>query len=262
MAMNKVLRLALFAAIPIAGLLASFSASADAISLAVANSTCTAMKRLGALYERQSGHRLDFQCKASGLLAKGLKGGAISADVYVSASGKWMDFLVDAGMVRAADVTSPWGNQLVVAAAKDSQIELGAWSDLATDKVKTVLIGDPSIAPFGRHAKQALDHTALWERVKAKVTTKKHITLLADTLAVADGQTVGILFSTNTTAKHRVLLEVDGAWHAPIRYYAAPLVRSANRPIVAGFLAFMQGVEAQEVFKAEGFRVYAPKGPD
>lgn len=241
-----------------AGIACNITAHAENITVAVANSTCTAMHKLGELFQQQSGHTISYQCKASGLLAKGLKGGAISADIYVSASKKWMDFMTEAGMVSAQNVVTPWGNELVVAAAKNSRIEISDWKELASPKVKTILIGDPGTAPFGRYAKQAMEHTGIWEQAKSKITTKKHITLVADTLAKADDSTVGILFSSNTTAKHRVLLRVDASWHSPIRYYAAPLKGSEGRASANDLLRFMQGKEAQAIFSAAGFKVYAP----
>jgi molybdate transport system substrate-binding protein len=258
MAMNKILRRVIPTALCLfAGMLASAYASADTINVAVANSTCNAMQQLGKLFEQRSGHRISYQCKASGLLAKGLKGGAISADIYVSASKEWMDFMIDAGMVKSEHVMSPWGNELVVAATQSSPLKINDWSELATPKVKTILIGDPGTAPFGRYAKQAMQHTAIWDQVKNKIVTKKHITLLADTLADADGTTVGILFRSNTTSHHRILFKIDENWHTPIRYYAAPLKRVAESAVISEFLHFIRSKEAQLIFEAEGFRVYA-----
>jgi molybdate transport system substrate-binding protein len=256
--MNKILRGAVPAALCVlAALFASACASADTISVAVANSTCSAMQKMGKLFEQRSGAHINYQCKSSGLLAKGLKGGAIGADIYVSASKEWMDFMVSAGLVGSEQVISPWGNELVVATAKDSPLALSAWAELATPRVTTILIGDPSTAPFGRYAKEAMQHTGIWEAAKSKIITKKHITLLADTLAIADGSTVGVMFSSNTTPSHRILFKVDETWHTPIRYYAAPLKSAADRAIVAELLHFMQSKEAQAIFETKGFRLYA-----
>lgn len=241
----------------LAGMFTPAYASAETIHVAVANSTCSALQQLGKLFEQRSGHNISYQCKSSGLLAKGLKGGAISADIYISASKDWMDFMTDAGMIKAAHVMSPWGNELVVATAKGSPLALSGWAELATPKVKTILIGDPGLAPFGRYAKEAMQHTAIWEQTKSKVVTKKHITLLAEILAKADDATVGIMFRSNITPSHRVLFKVDETWHTPIRYYAAPLNSATQRAIVMEFLRFMQSKDAHMIFEAEGFRVYA-----
>ena len=120
------------------------------------------------------------------------------------------------------------------------------------------MIGDPGTAPFGRYAKEALQHSGVWEQVKRKITTKKHITLLADALGKADDATVGILFVSNLTPKHKQLYAVDETWHSTIRYYAAPLKAAANNTAVTEMLNFMQGSESQAIFRAAGFRVYTP----
>jgi molybdate transport system substrate-binding protein len=117
---------------------------------------------------------------------------------------------------------------------------------------------DPSTAPFGRYAKEALVASGLWDRVKHKIQTRKNIELLADSLALSSPSTVGILFKTNLTDRLRQLNTVDKTLHKPIRYYLAPLKASAGKADVAAFLEFMQGKAAKDVFQAEGFDVGAP----
>ena len=233
-------------------------ARAGELTLALANSTCDAMENVEALY--RTTHPVQFTniCKSSGLLAKGLNGGALSADIFVSADREWMDFATEHGLVAPARVSSPWGNTLVVAVPKNSPIQRFDWPDLASDKVTTILIGDPSNAPFGRHAKEALEASGLWDRVKDKIQTRKNIELLADSLATSSAGTVGILFKTNLTDKLRPLHNIKKNLHSPIRYYMAPLKASANHAEAAEFLKFMQSKAVRSLFEAEGFDVSAP----
>jgi molybdate transport system substrate-binding protein len=254
---NTLLRTAAMLFCLMAGLYTS-SVFAREITIAAANSTCGVLQQVGGLFAQRTGHSIQYLCKASGQLAKGLKGKAISADLFLSASKRWMDFMVESALVEPGQVVSPWGNELVVAAPRASPLEIEEWVELASPRVKTILIGDPGTAPFGRYAKQALQHTGIWEQVKSKITTKKHITLLADALAEADDATVGILFDSNVSSKHKRLCAVDEAWHAPIRYYAAPLTAAADNAAAIEMLRFMQGDEAQAIFRAAGFRIYAP----
>jgi molybdate transport system substrate-binding protein len=226
---------------------------AAALNLAVADSTCDAMKKVGELYNAKSPVQFNFICKSSGLLAKGMRGGALNADIFVSADREWMDFAIEHGLVAPEQVVSPWGNALVVASAKGSPLRFTDWQDLASDKIATILIGDPGTAPFGRYAKQALETSGVWERVKHKIETRKNISLLAESLEAANTATVGILFKTHLTGQLRAVHGVDKAWHPPIRYYLAPLKASAGQPEVARFLKFMQGRAAKAVFLAEGF---------
>ena len=233
-------------------------ARAGELTLALANSTCDAMEKVEALYRANRPVQFTNICKSSGLLAKGLNGGALSADIFISADREWMDLAVDKGLVAPARVSSPWGNSLVVAVPKSSPIQRFDWPDLASDKVTTILIGDPSNAPFGRHAKEALEASGLWDRVKDKIQTRKNIELLADSLATSSAGTVGILFKTNMTVQLRTLHTVKKSLHGPIRYHMAPLKASANHVEATEFLKFMQSKAARDLFEAEGFDVSAP----
>ena len=233
-------------------------ARAGELSLALANSTCDAMKKVEALYRTSRPVQFTYICKSSGLLAKGLLGAALNADVFVSADREWMDFAIEHGLVTADSVTSPWGNALVVATPKNSPIQHLDWQDLASDKVTVILIGDPSTAPFGRHAKEALEASGLWDRVKHKVQTRKNIELLAESLGTSSPSTVGILFKTNLTDQLRQLHTVKKDLHSPIHYYMAPLNASAGNAEVTAFLAFMRSKAVNDIFQAEGFDVSAP----
>jgi len=233
-------------------------ARAGELTLAVANSTCDAMNKVGDLYRANHPVQFSYLCKSSGLLAKGLRGGALKADLFVSADREWMDFAVENDLVAADRVFSPWGNALVVAIPKNSPIQRLDWQELASDKVTAILIGDPSTAPFGRHAKEALEATGLWDRVKHKVQTRKNIELLAESLGASGPSTVGILFKTNLTDQLRQLHTVKKDLHSPIRYYVAPLNAAAGNAEVTAFLAFMRSKAVKDIFQAEGFDVNAP----
>ena len=233
-------------------------AQAGELKLALANSTCAAMKKVGHLYRDNQTVKLTYICKSSGLLAKGLSGGALSADIFISANRKWMDFVVKNGLVALEQVSSPWGNALVVATPKSSSIQHLDWQDLASDKVTTILLGDPSTAPFGRHSKEALEASGMWGRVKGKIETRKNIELLADSLGTSNANTVGILFKTNLTNQLRQLLTVNTSLHKPIRYYMAPLKTAERNAEVTDFLDFMQSHAVNEIFEAEGYTVNAP----
>ena len=228
------------------------------MKLALANSTCDAMEKVIDLYRANNPVKFTLTCKSSGLLAKGLRGGALNADLFVSADREWMDFVVESGLVAADQVSSPWGNALVVAVPKNSPIYVLDWQDLSSDKITVILIGDPSTAPFGRYAKEALEASGLWDWVKHKIQTRKNIELLADSLGTSSASTVGILFKTNLTDQLRQLHSVQENLHSPIRYYMAPLKASAGNAEVTGFLKFMQSNAVKDIFKAEGYDVSAP----
>lgn len=236
-------------------LLVSGQSYAAEVIVAAANSTCEALQRAAVVYQRQYGISVNTICKSSGLLEKGIQGKAIRADVFISASKEWMDKAVAAQVVVAAAVRPLWGNSLVVVIPKAEPLELADWSELAADKVKVILIGDPGSAPFGRYAKQALESTGLWESVRPKIQTRKNITLLAEAVAAAEQGTVGIIFRTNVTGEMRVLQVVDEVRHEPVRYYASVVSGADNIEEANSFLRFLQQAEARKIFADVGFAV-------
>jgi molybdate transport system substrate-binding protein len=233
-------------------------ARAGELTLALANSTCDAMNKVEDLYRARHPVQFTNICKSSGLLAKGLLGAAVKADVFVSANREWMDFAIENGLVAKDNITSPWSNALVVATALNSPIKHLEWQELASDKVTLILIGDPSTTPFGRYTKDALESSGLWDRVKHKIQTQKHVQLVAATLATSGPGTVGILFKSNMTDQLRKLHAVDKKFHEPIRYFMAPLKASAGNHEITPFLEFMQSKAVRDIFQAEGFDVSAP----
>lgn len=228
----------------------------QSVKVAVANSLCGAMKEAANLYEKKHEATLRFICKSSGRLAKGLNGKAISADIYISASNKWMSYAVDKKLVDKKQVISPWGNKLAVAAPVDSDVELKDIYSLKSPTVKRILIGDPSTAPFGRHAKEVLKASGVWKDVRPKIQTRKHITLLANDLVAADRSTVGILFVSNLVNEHRHLLDVPSSLHSSIRYYVAPLQDASSNESVKQFLTFLQTNQVRGLLENNGFKVF------
>jgi molybdate transport system substrate-binding protein len=232
---------------------------AEQMTIATANSTCTIIKEVGALFEKQSSVSIDYICKSSGRLAKGIKGKVIKADFYISANKEWMTWMIENALVSEQAVKSLWGNSLVVAVPRQDPIIFNKWEDLTSFKVKTVMIGDPGTAPFGRYAKQSLTSTGLWDTVKQKIQTKKHITLLADSLAESEYGTAGILFKTNVNEQMRIVFHIDNSTHKPIRYYSAPL-KNADNPVNAiEFFKFLATDQVQEHFAKAGFQLFNSK---
>lgn len=237
--------------------LGAITAGAAELTLALANSTCNAMKQVGDLYRASTPIQINYLCKSSGLLAKGLQGNAITADIYVSADREWMDFAIEQGLVSPDKVSSPWGNTLVIAVPRESRLQVGNLRDLAAERVATILIGDPSTAPFGRYTKDALEAAGIWADVKKKIQTSKNTELLADSLARAGPGSAGILFRSNLTDQLKQVHAINGNLHKPIRYYLAPLNASAGKADVVNFLKFLQSRPAKDIFRAERFEVIA-----
>lgn len=205
------------------------SAAATEITLAAANSTCVTLKKAGEVFSRQQGVAIHYICKSSGALAKGLESGYITADYYISASQQWIDYLTAAGVIDTEAVSALWNNRIVAASAATSAIDLQNWEQLATDRISTVIVGDPSTTPLGRQFKNAMVARGLWSKIRAKIVTKRHMSLTKNALAAANETTVGIVFPTSLDSRLKRILDMPPEWHDPTSYYAGPLLGSRKR---------------------------------
>ena len=182
-------------------------------------------------------------------------GGAISPDYYISANQTWMKKVVKKGYVEQASVMTPWGNQLAVATSSNSDgLEVRSITDLRDDAVRMIMIGDPSTAPFGRYAKQALKSMKVWKDVRGKIVTRRHVSLLASDLGQESSGTVGILYATNIKRPLQKLFEISEEHHSPIRYYIAP-IKGTKQQLAAAFSQFVKSPEAITIAEENGFIV-------
>lgn len=237
-----------------------FPASALAgteLQLALADSTCKTMHAVGAAFTLRTGIALAYICKSSGLLVQGIRGGVIKADFFLSADKKWMDDMVAADLVDAKTINSLWANELIVATrASNSDLQITSLQELAGPKVTSVIIGDPSNAPFGRYTKQALDHLGIWTEVRNKIISRKNISLVIETIKTKEkANAVGIIFRTGLDKELRLLATIPREMSEPINYYSAPLKPSAAKKEISQLLTFLKSAEAADIFSAAGFVV-------
>ena len=225
------------------------------LHLALADSTCAPMKEAGLAFTRETGIDLQYSCKSSGLLARGIQAGIIQADFFISANANWMNSVVDNGLIDRQQVRPLLSNDLIIVTRADSAIKIQKLADLTLPEVTSIIIGEPSRAPFGRYAKQALQKSGLWDELKPKIISKKKISLAVADLAKAEEGTAAILYRTGLADFMRLQFTIPASASEPIEYYAAPLKTMANHKEKAMFLAFIAGDHFNKIFSAVGFSV-------
>jgi molybdate transport system substrate-binding protein len=237
------------------------SAQDRSITVFAAASMKSALDDVNAAYTKTTGIKVVSSYAASSALAKQIEEGA-PADVFVSADLKWMDYLTDKKSINAGTRVSLLGNKLVLIAPKDSKIgdvTLGEGVDLAK------LAGDSRIAtgevtsvPAGRYAKAAMEKLGMWAAAQPKLAMADNVR--AALLLVSRGEAaLGIVYATDAKADPSVRIVgtfPDGS-HPPVTY---PVAATATaKPDVAGYLAFLRGKVARDIFERYGFTMLAAK---
>jgi molybdate transport system substrate-binding protein len=243
--------------------LASPAAFAQDKTLTVfaAASMKNALDDVNAAYTKATGIRVVSSYAASSALAKQIEGGA-PADAFVSADLTWMDYLQDKRAIKIDTRVNLLGNKLVLIARKDSKIgdvTIAQGFDLAKlagdGRIAT---GDVKAVPVGLYAKAALEKLGSWTAAEPKFAMTDNVR--AALLLVSRGEaSLGIVYETD--AKVEPGVKIIGSFpegsHPPVTY---PVAATATaKPDAAGYLAFLRGKVARDIFERYGFTVLAAK---
>lgn len=231
------------------------AALAERVTVFAAASLHTALSEIGAGFEAASGHQLVVSLAGSSSMARQIQHGA-PADVFISASGDWMDVLEAGGLLARGTRIDLLQNELVLVAhgSGAEPVDLNPQLDLVR------LLGRGRLAmalvdavPAGIYGRQALQHLGLWQAVERRVVQTDNVRVAL--ALVARGEVpYGIVYRTDAAVEPRV--SVVGSFppgsHAPVVYPAAVLHGRAG-PAVAEFFDYLQGPEARAAFERQGF---------
>lgn len=195
---------------------------------------------------------------ASSILAEQIAAGA-SADLFLSASRQWIDFLHEKNLV--GEQHDLLGNQLVTVVAVDATLPIAMPDDLANDEVEHIAMGEPDSVPAGIYAKQALAKLGLWDTLKEKMVATndvRHALALVETGAAE----VAIVYATDAAVskKVKVALAFNPELTGPIIYPLALLNQGVESSAARELYQFLQSPAADAVFRQAGFRVQPAAG--
>jgi len=209
------------------------SASEDSpgsLTLFAAASTTDLVEELGNMFTKETGWVVMINPASSGTLAKQIEEGA-PADVYISASPKWMGYVNDLG--RAAESTPFLTNRLVLiapAGEEEPSLSLIVNSlDLPASFAGRLSLGDPAHVPAGQYAMDSLAFFGWDGPLEDRFLPAADV---RGALAVVEqGETErGIVYETDAAKSGKVT--VIGVFpeesHKPITYFAALLTESSS----------------------------------
>lgn len=149
-------------------LLTAFSGpafAADKITVFAAASLTNALQDIAVQYKQEKQVDVVASYASSSTLARQIEQGA-PADLFISADQQWMDYAIDKQQIVANTRYTLLGNELVLIAPQDSQIDK-VEIDKKTDWKKLLeggrlAVGDPDHVPAGIYAKESLENLGAW----------------------------------------------------------------------------------------------------
>ena len=222
------------------------------LRVAVAANLSVPLQELAAAYEAQTGQPVEVITASSGVLTAQIRQGA-PFDLFLSADTKYPQALAAEGLTQGPPVVLVYG-QLVLWTASPARPEaLTAWLDSLPVAAK-VAIANPDLAPYGRAAQEWLARQGLTEAATPRLVFGENI---GQVNRYIHAGAVAAAF-TAVSAQAAPSLAGTGHWYALPGQLGIPhgsvLLRDAQ-PGSAALFAFLQGAEAQAVFRRYGYGV-------
>lgn len=234
-------------------LLLGSTAMAAEVRLSVAASLREVMGALTEKYALEADAvRFASNFGASGTLARQIEQGA-PVDLFVSANGKWLDYLGEKGLLdQAAAVLA--GNQLVVIGRAPAA--LTGLDDLL--KLERIALVNPKSGPAGEYAEQALTTAGLYEALRKHLVPVKDVGQ-AVVLAERGEVDAALVYRTDArlAQKAQILYEIPGDLHTPVNYPMALTLSGRESAAAGAFFNFLQGETARQILARHGFLVTA-----
>ena len=215
--------------------------AACVLLIAAASDLSGLAERVGQL-QPVPGCELRWTFASSGTLARQIAAGA-DYDVYLSANERFVDELADAGHVHRGSVTTYARGRL----ALWSKRGLG-WKDL-TD-AQRISIANPQHAPYGLAAKQALERSGLWSKVRSRVVFGENVRQALQFAATGNADAALVAWSLVKDRQGATLVPED--WHAPIVQAGAVPQRARRSAEARRFLQWLTSEAGRGALKAHG----------
>ncbi len=223
------------------------------------------LQEIATAYQKETGVHVLFNFAGSNDLAHQIIA-APRADLFVSASERWMDEVAKANRLENGTRSDLLSNTLVVIANSESTWSVPEPCAIAALPFRYLALGNPDAVPAGQYARQWMTTLQcgghpLWDDVKDRVAPTPDVRA-ALSQVVASADMLGIVYRTDQLAfakQTRVLFEVkDGP---PIRYSIGRLTEAPNKAAAVGFQEYLRSAAARAVFEKHGFGFIDAKGP-
>jgi len=193
---------------------------------------------------------------SSSELARQIVDGA-PADVFVSASPEWIDFLREKNALDGAALVFA-RNELVCIAPRASPLGTKGVGDAAALLAKglveddRVAIADAGV-PAGEYARQALGRLGLLAAYRPHLVGQKDVRAVLNAVEQGEMQ-AGFVYATDArVADVELLFRFDPKTHEPIEYLAAVLRTSTRAALAHRFVEFLRSEAARSVLLRAGF---------
>lgn len=210
-----------------------------------------AFPEIGALFEEECACKVTFILGSSGNLTEQVKAG-LPADVFAAANVDYVHDLRDRGLLIDDTEQLYALGRIVLAANKDSGLDVRQLEDLLRPEVERIAMANPEHAPYGVAAMEALQSVGLWEELKSKLVYGENVRQAMQYVRSGDAP-VGLVALSVADVPEISHVLIDESLHEPLRQAIAVLRRTDKEELARDFIAFVNGPRGRPVMKKYGF---------
>jgi len=228
------------------------AADKEVITVAAASSFSYALTEIKAGFEANGKVRLRLVFGSSGLLARQIQGGA-PFDVFISANSGFMDDLVSSGAVGADAVSYFARGALVLVIPEKTVDNVTELKSLLDKKTRRVAIANPTHAPYGRAAVEALKKMGLFKKIRKKLVYGENV---RQALQFVESGNASAGFIALSIAKRPGIkaIAVDPSLYNPIEQTVAVVKSTTRGKAAEDFIGYLTGAEGMRILRKYGFK--------
>ena len=239
-------------------------AAAQAPAIAAAADLKYALAEIADAYRRGTGGDVRIAYGSSGNFTQQIEHGA-PFELFLSADEAYVERLAAKGYTRDAGTLYAIGRVALFVPRGSPLAADPALADLALavrdGRVRRFAIANPEHAPYGRAARDVLQHAGLWDAISPSLVLGENASQ-AMQFAAGGGAQGGIvpwsLTKAPEVAKLGTAVLLPAQWHRPLRQKMV-LMKSAG-PQTAAFHAYLGSPEARTIFVRHGFSLPGESG--
>jgi len=231
----------------------SFSVHAERFIIAAASDLRFALDDVIEIYRKDyPDHELEVIYGSSGKMTSQIINGA-PYDIFFAADISYPEKLEAAGFTATDPAVYAIGRIVIWSNTVDaSRVTL---QDLAGGAFRRIAIAQPSHAPYGLRAQEAMQAVGVWEKVQDKLVFGENIAHTAQ-MVESGAAEIGIIALSlarfPSMARHGHHL-IDESLHNPLTQGYIVTRRGGGKPAVMNFAKFMQTDAAHEIMERYGF---------
>ena len=205
-------------------------------------------------FQQQTGIRAEASYQSSATLATQIIDGA-PFDLFLAADLSFPQRVIAVGRAEESQPVPYARGTLVLWTRNDSGIATLSLDALRNSTVKSIAIANPLHAPYGRAAQAALEHSGLYDQLRAKLVVAENIAQTAQYVDSGNAQIGFISLTSALTPRLRAdgrFIRVPAEDYPPILQGAIVVRGRAGSAAAHRFLDFLAQPASRHTLAAEG----------